>query len=127
MIYELDLEMITELFEHLIKKAKKINGTLVLLNKTSDLADESVIENITHLTALNVKKNDFLEVTIYDRNDDDIFYEEFLIGTGKDYTVVKTLFIDEKVIKDRKNSSSTLQEKSSFKPKSHPFAKFIKK
>ena len=127
MIYEIDLETITNLVKHLIQKSKKLNGTLVLLNKTSDLADEIIITEISYFNTLNLKKNDFLEITIYDKNDDDIFYEEFLIGTEKDSYIVKTLFIHEKPTTDNIDTHSVNKNKSILQPQVHPFKKFIKK
>ena len=127
MAYEINIKTVIELVEHIIKKAKKINGVLVVLNKTSDLADEITIEDIKDLEFLEIKNNDFLELTLYDKNDDDIFYEEFTIGIGKDSNLVKRKFIEEKKEEPQEKEVVESSKEAEIITKAHPFAKFIKK
>ncbi len=67
--------------EECLKLAKKKNGELVIYSKGAE--EEYVILSIKDFLTFKTKKNDVIEVTIYDKKeDDDIFYEEYkLAGT----------------------------------------------
>ncbi|MGL4534112.1 MAG: hypothetical protein ACRC0V_05520 [Fusobacteriaceae bacterium] len=124
MVYDLTREQVKEVLEYYLKVAKKAKGEVVVLNKTSDEADEYVIGKIGDFETIKTQKNDFLEITVYDNMEEDIEYEEFSIGEGKDYNAMKKdilkLSVNEKEIKVKK------EEKKTFK-KEHPFQKFLKK
>lgn len=124
MVYDLSREMVVEMLEHYLKIAKKVKGEVVVLNKTSDEADEYVISKIEDFDLIETKKNDFLEVTVYDADEEDVEYEEFSIGEGKDYQVARKnilkVSVDEKLLKEKK------VEKKTFKTENY-FKKFMKK
>ncbi|MGL5050481.1 MAG: hypothetical protein ACRC6A_07135 [Fusobacteriaceae bacterium] len=124
MVYDLTREQVKEVLEYYLKVAKKAKGEVVVLNKTSDEADEYVIGKIGDFETIKTQKNDFLEITVYDNMEEDIEYEEFSIGEGKDYNAMKKdilkLSVNEKETKVKK------EEKKTFK-KEHPFQKFLKK
>ncbi|MGL4403365.1 MAG: hypothetical protein ACRCTS_06575 [Fusobacteriaceae bacterium] len=126
MAYNVSRGTLTEILEFYIKLAKKNSGELVVLNKTSDEADEYVIRNIKDFNLIKTKKNDFLEVTVYDDDDDDIAYEEFNIGEDSDREKVREKILGIK--SDKKNQSDVKEVKKEFKNKSeNHFQKFIKK
>lgn len=123
MAYNLTREMLIEILESYIKLAKKNHGEVVVLNKTSDEADEYVIDNIKDFSLIKTKKNDFLEVTVYDDEDDDIAYEEFTIGDGSDYGIAAEKILGKKI------SNRTQEIKTEKKAAAAPghFEKFMKK
>lgn len=126
MAYNVSRETLTEILEFYIKLAKKNKGELVVLNKTSDEADEYVIRNIKDFNLIKTKKNDFLEVTVYDEEEDDVAYEEFNIGEDSDRDKVREKILGIK--SDKKNSTDEKEIKKENKNKSeNHFQKFMKK
>ncbi len=126
MAYNVSRETLTEILEFYIKLAKKNRGELVVLNKTSDEADEYVIRNIKDFNLIKTKKNDFLEVTVYDEEEDDIAYEEFNIGEDSDRDKVREKILGIK--SDKKNSTDEKEIKKENKNKNeNHFQKFMKK
>lgn len=126
MAYNVSRETLTEILEFYIKLAKKNRGELVVLNKTSDEADEYVIRNIKDFNLIKTKKNDFLEVTVYDEEEDDVAYEEFNIGEDSDRDKVREKILGIK--SDKKNSTDEKEIKKENKNKSeNHFQKFMKK
>lgn len=126
MAYTVSRKTLTEILEFYIKLAKKNNGELVVLNKTSDEADEYVIGNIKDFNLIETKKNDFLEVTVYDDEDDDIAYEEFNIGEDRDRVAALEKILGIKSAKQTLDSDDTSKKNETNKAQNH-FQKFMKK
>ncbi|MGL4567653.1 MAG: hypothetical protein ACRCU6_03875 [Fusobacteriaceae bacterium] len=126
MAYNVSRGTLTEILEFYIKLAKKNNGELVVLNKTSDEADEYVIRNIKDFNLIKTKKNDFLEVTVYDDDDDDIAYEEFNIGEDSDRNKVREKILG--INSEKKNRIDEKEIKKEIKNSNeNHFQKFMKK
>ncbi|MGL4254034.1 MAG: hypothetical protein ACRDB2_02345 [Fusobacteriaceae bacterium] len=126
MAYNVSRGTLTEILEFYIKLAKKNNGELVVLNKTSDEADEYVIRNIKDFNLIKTKKNDFLEVTVYDDDDDDIAYEEFNIGEDSDRDKVREKILG--INSEKKNRIDEKEIKKEIKNSNeNHFQKFMKK
>lgn len=125
MAYNVTREMLTEVLENYIKLAKKNGGEVVVLNKTSDEADEYVIKSIKDFNIIKTKKNDFIEVTVYDDDDDDIAYEEFTMGDGSDYDKICVKILGKKA--PQKDEKTPKESKKGPTDSKHPFEKFIKK
>lgn len=126
MAFNVSRETLTEVLEFYIKLAKKNNGELVVLNKTSDEADEYVIGHIKDFKLLKTKKNDFLEVTVYDDDEDDIAYEEFNIGADTDREKVREKILGIKSEKKKTESENVTKKVVNNKPQNH-FQQFMKK
>ncbi|MGL5656108.1 MAG: hypothetical protein ACRCXY_04655 [Fusobacteriaceae bacterium] len=126
MVYNINYETLTDVIKHYIKVAKQNKGELVVFNKIHDEADEFIICDIKDFEALKIKKNDFLEVTIYDSDDDDIAYSEFLIGNGDDNSLAKEKILGIKPTEKKESTPAkqpTLEKNSS----QNHFQKFMKK
>ncbi|MGL5964436.1 MAG: hypothetical protein ACRCZ9_13230 [Fusobacteriaceae bacterium] len=126
MAYDVSRGTLIEILEFYLKLAKKNSGELVILNKTSDEADEYVIRNIKDFNLIKTKKNDFLEVTVYDDDDDDIAYEEFNIGNDGDKDKAREKILGIK--SEKKSTQDKTEVKKDFKHKAeNHFQKFMKK
>lgn len=126
MAYNINYETLTEVIKHYIKVAKQSKGELVVFNKVHDEADEFIIADIKDFEALKIKKNDFLEVTVYDSEDDDIAYSEFLIGNGDDNSLVKEKILGIKST-EKKESAPVKQKTFEKNSSQNHFQKFMKK
>ncbi|MEG0069725.1 hypothetical protein [Cetobacterium sp.] len=133
-MYDLTKDMLTEVIAGYIELAKKMKGELVILNKIDDEADEFLITNLKDFNLIKINNGDLIEVTIYVDDEDEV-YEEFKIGTGKDYNLVK-----ERIISKLPKSNLTLPTKktgekeygkelktSNKDSKNNHFQKFMKK
>ncbi|MGL5122576.1 MAG: hypothetical protein ACRC6K_00200 [Fusobacteriaceae bacterium] len=74
--------------EECLKLAKSKNGELVMYSKGAE--EEYVIISMKDFLTFKTNKNDIIEVTIYDKKeDDDIFYEEYRLIEAEDKALKK--------------------------------------
>ena len=126
MAYNVTRKTLIEILEYYIKLAKKNRGELVVFNKIHEEADEFIIESIKDFELVNAKKNDFLEITVYDSDDDDIAYSEFIIGDGIDDSLAKEKILGIKSDKKIEEPSSKKENLNKNQAENH-FQKFMKK
>ena len=111
MAYNVTRKTLIEILEYYIKFAKKNKGELVVFNKIHEEGDEFIIESIKDFELVNAKQNNFLEITVYDNDDDDIAYSEFILGDGTDDDLAKEKILG---IKSDKKIEETPSKKQNF-------------
>lgn len=126
MAYNVTRKTLIEILEYYIKLAKKNKGELVVFNKIHEEGDEFIIESIKDFELVNAKQNNFLEITVYDNDDDDIAYSEFILGDGTDDDLAKEKILGIKSDKKIEETPSKKQNFNKNQAENH-FQKFMKK
>lgn len=126
MAYNITRKTLIEILEYYIKLAKKNKGELVVFNKIHEEGDEFIIESIKDFELVNAKQNNFLEITVYDNDDDDIAYSEFILGDGTDDDLAKEKILGIKSDKKIEETPSKKQNFNKNQAENH-FQKFMKK
>ena len=126
MAYNVTRKTLIEILEYYIKFAKNNKGELVVFNKIHEEGDEFIIESIKDFELVNAKQNNFLEITVYDNDDDDIAYSEFILGDGTDDDLAKEKILGIKSDKKIEETPSKKQNFNKNQAENH-FQKFMKK
>lgn len=126
MAYNITRKTLIEILEYYIKFAKKNKGELVVFNKIHEEGDEFIIESIKDFELVNAKQNNFLEITVYDNDEDDIAYSEFILGDGTDDDLAKEKILGIKSDKKIEETPSKKQNFNKNQAENH-FQKFMKK
>ena len=126
MAYNVTRKTLIEILEYYIKLAKKNKGELVVFNKIHEEGDEFIIESIKDFELVNAKQNNFLEITVYDNDEDDIAYSEFILGDGTDDDLAKEKILGIKSDKKIEETPSKKQNFNKNQAENH-FQKFMKK
>ncbi len=126
MAYNITRKTLIEILEYYIKLAKKNKGELVVFNKIHEEGDEFIIESIKDFELVNAKQNNFLEITVYDNDEDDIAYSEFILGDGTDDDLAKEKILGIKSDKKIEETPSKKQNFNKNQAENH-FQKFMKK